>query len=372
VASGVAGSTNVDQSVTNFVAPTSDTYFVRVGGQGDVAYHLTVVTGGTFDAEPNDTFATAQQLVAGGSALGAISGSDDWYQITLVAGDTLTLTTATPGDAAALFSNPLDPAFELYDPNNTLIVGDDNSAADGRNATLTRTVTESGSYRVRVTSNDTTGEYVLKTSIASVPPPVTVQGIQVNNGTAQRAEVRSLTVTFSTAVTFANNDPTAAFALSRLGGGPVTLLADTPTLDGQGRTVVTLTFTGGEIDPFSVQNGGAASLADGRYRLSILDGTVAGAGGALDGDGNGTAGGTYQTPEDTAGGGPGQRRLFRLFGDADGNGNVDLLDLGQLRGTFNGSLGSTSYLDYLDADDNGTVDLLDLSQFRGRFNVSVF
>ena len=51
---------------------------------------------------------------------------------------------------------------------------------------------------------------------------------------------------------------------------------------------------------------------------------------------------------------------------------VDLLDLGQLRGTFNVSAPDPAYLDYLDADHNGTVDLVDLSQFRGRFNATVF
>ena len=100
--------------------------------------------------------------------------------------------------------------------------------------------------------------------------------------------------------------------------------------------------------------------------------TDAATGWALDGDGNGTAGGAYQSPDDTAAGGPGQLRLYRLFGDATGNGVVDLVDLAAFRGTFNAGAGSPAYLDYLDADNNGTVDLVDLGEFRSRFNASVF
>jgi probable HAF family extracellular repeat protein len=207
--------------------------------------------------------------------------------------------------------------------------------------------------------------------VARLDGPPTMAEVQVGDGD-QRSMVRSLTVTFSGPVTFANNDAAAAFSLTRqnLGGGAVNLAAEVAT-DTQGRTVVTLRFTGGAVDLAS--NGGQGSglsLADGRYRLDILDGYVTGAGGALDGDGNGIAGGAYQSADEAAG--PGQLRLYRLFGDATGNGVVDLLDLQALRGTFNASAPDPLYLDYLDADDNDTVDLVDLQAFRGRFNGGVF
>jgi hypothetical protein len=211
--------------------------------------------------------------------------------------------------------------------------------------------------------------------VGTVAPPVTVAGLQVNDGSAQRSMVRSLTVTFSGPVTFAggNANAAAAFALTRLtgGGGIVGLVASVST-DTQGRTVVTLTFQpGGTTDPVSILNNGAASLADGKYRLDIVSASVTGTGGlALDGDANGTAGGDYHSAADTAPGvGPG---LYRLFGDATGDGVVDLADLSVLRGTFNATPGNPAYLAYLDADNSGAVDLSDLSQFRSRFNVSLF
>jgi hypothetical protein len=212
------------------------------------------------------------------------------------------------------------------------------------------------------------------TPSASAP---TVASVTVNGGSDQRSQVRSLTITFSGPVTFAggNGNAAAAFSLTRLtgGGGNVGLVAAVST-DGLGRTVVTLTFAGTTaVDLVSGQNGGQLSLADGRFRLGIADGAVTGQGGtALDGDGNGTAGGAYQSPDDTSSGGAGQLRLFRLFGDTTGNGVVDLVDLQAFRGTFNVGIGNPSYLDYLDSNNNGTVDLIDLQEFRGRFNDTVF
>jgi hypothetical protein len=83
----------------------------------------------------------------------------------------------------------------------------------------------------------------------------------------------------------------------------------------------------------------------------------------LDGNGDGTAGDNYVSPTTT---------LFRLFGDTDGSGIVDQLDLAQFRSANNSSSGSSAYLAYLDADNNGTIDQFDLAQFRARNNSSIF
>jgi hypothetical protein len=87
-----------------------------------------------------------------------------------------------------------------------------------------------------------------------------------------------------------------------------------------------------------------------------LGGQVTGANGfALDGDGNGTAGGDHATT------------LHRLFGDADGSRTVDALDLLALRPSFGLLAGQPGYLAYFDWDGNGAVDALDLLRFRLRF-----
>jgi hypothetical protein len=203
--------------------------------------------------------------------------------------------------------------------------------------------------------------------------PTTVSGVTVNDGSVQRSEVRSLTVTFSGPVTFAGGNATSAFQLTHDSDGINVGLATNVATNGSGQTVVTLTFSGSETDSVSGANGGQLSLADGRYSLTILSSNVTGSTGlALDGDGNGTAGGNYLSPNDSLGGGTGQLHLYRLFGDANGDGIVDQLDLGLFRSAFNARAGDPAYLSYLDADNSGVVDQLDLGQFRVRFNQNVF
>ncbi|HEY1379509.1 MAG TPA: right-handed parallel beta-helix repeat-containing protein, partial [Gemmataceae bacterium] len=187
--------------------------------------------------------------------------------------------------------------------------------------------------------------------------------VQVNNdGAPQRSVVRSITVTFSGPVAFAGGNAAAAFTLTRTGpSGPTGTVGLTPTVttDAQGRTVVTLTFSG----PFTEANTAAGvnpSLIDGVYTLTISAAAVTDAalGWALDGDGNGT---------------PGGDRVFathRLFGDADGDGDVDLLDLNSLVPALFGTVGQPAYNPAFDFDGDGDVDLLDLNQFVSRMFLS--
>jgi hypothetical protein len=194
----------------------------------------------------------------------------------------------------------------------------------------------------------------------------------VNDGNAQRSEVRSVTVTFSGPVAFSggNANAAAAFQLKHLTDGNNVDLTAAVSADSQGRTVVVLTFAGAETDSFSARNGGVASLADGRYALTIFSGSVIGNNGlALAGGGSN---GNYVSPTDTLGGGAGQLHLFRLFGDVNGDGVIDQIDLGAFRRMTNASVGDPFYLSFLDADNSGTVDQVDLGQFRSRFNVNVY
>jgi hypothetical protein len=199
----------------------------------------------------------------------------------------------------------------------------------------------------------------------------TVQSVVVNGGGAQRSEVRSLTVTFSGPMAFAGGNVAAAFQLNHVPTGNNVTLSAAVATDSLGRTVVTLGFSGGETDPVSALNGGVPSLADGRYQLTVLSGAISGGNGlGLDGDADGTAGGNYLSPADTYQGTG--LHLYRLFGDVNGDGVVDAIDLGQFRSAFNANSGSHFYLSFLDADNSGAVDAQDLGQFRSRFNLNVF
>jgi hypothetical protein len=211
--------------------------------------------------------------------------------------------------------------------------------------------------------------------------PITVAGVRVNDGSAQRSEVRSLTVTFSGPVSFAggNGNAAAAFQLQHVQTGDNVNLAAAVSTNGAGQTVVILTFLSttvngvNDTDPLSAANGGQLSLADGRYQLIVSATAVSDAalGWGLDGDADGTPGGNFVTPAETSYS-PTALHLYRLFGDATGDGVVDLSDLAAFRGTYNAGTGNPAYLAYLDADNSGVVDLTDLTEFRNRYNHSVF
>ena len=109
-------------------------------------------------------------------------------------------------------------------------------------------------------------------TLSVTPVAAPIANVQVNDGDAQRSEVTSITVTYSTAVTFVGN-PAAAFELKHLEDGEDVLnMRATVSTNALGNTVVRLTFLAdnnfsAEIDPLSILHGGAASLADGQYQF---------------------------------------------------------------------------------------------------------
>jgi hypothetical protein len=171
----------------------------------------------------------------------------------------------------------------------------------------------------------------------------TVASVVVNDGSRQRSMVTSLTVTFSTVVALDAD----AFVLVRQGGGVVQLNVSQAVVDG--RSVDTLTFSGAGII--------GGSLADGHYTLTIHGRLVHDDfGHVLDGSGRGVAGSD------------GFDTFFRLFGDADGDGRVDLGDLLRFAGTLGKRAGDPGYLWYFDYNGDGRVDLGDLLQLLRRLD----
>ena len=172
--------------------------------------------------------------------------------------------------------------------------------------------------------------------------PPTIESVVVNDGSAQRSMVTSLTVAFDRVVTL----DTGAFVLHRQDGSEAGLSVATSVVDG--RTVAVLTFTGPGI------TGG--SLADGTYTLTIRGDRVRdGEGRELDGDGDGNGGG-----ERVDG-------FHRLFGDSDGDGDVDGQDRDRFRTAFGSTVGDPGYLWHFDFDGDRDVDGRDNGQFNRRF-----
>ena len=184
------------------------------------------------------------------------------------------------------------------------------------------------------------GEVVNFTAeVLELPPMVT--GMVVNDGSAQRSMVTRLTLNFSAPVTIAPN----AFELRRRDGAPVGLVA-TPAADG--RSVV-LTFTGSDVI--------GSSLADGLYTLTVHGDKIHDRlGQALDGDANGTAGGDYV---DAA--------ISRLFGDADGDGDVDNSDAFLFKTAYSKSSGQEGYQPFFDFNGDGTINTIDFAEMKQRY-----
>jgi hypothetical protein len=190
-----------------------------------------------------------------------------------------------------------------------------------------------------------------------VPAPK-VAGVEVNGGATQRSGVTQIRIDFDQHVILPAN-PADAFRLIRQSDGAVAVVHATVDDTGAG-TAVTLTFIGGAVD--------GVSLADGRYTLTVLAAKVVdpGPNGALlDGDGNGTGGDNFVLAGSPSNG------LFRLFGDVNGDGAVNGLDLSVFRTAFGTALGSPGYVPFLDVNGDGAINGLDLAAFHARFGTAV-
>jgi subtilase family serine protease len=80
----------------------------------------------------------------------------DAYSLSLLAGNSIILTTSTPNTETAMPVNRLDPVLELYDPSGVLVASNDNGP-DGRNSRIVYTAPTSGNYRVVVRAKETDG-----------------------------------------------------------------------------------------------------------------------------------------------------------------------------------------------------------------------
>jgi hypothetical protein len=153
--------------------------------------------------------------------------------------------------------------------------------------------------------------------------------------------VTSLTVTFDRVVTI----DTGAFGLQRGDGSEVQLSVATSVVGG--RTVAVLTFSGPGII--------GGSLADGDYTLIIRGECIRDeVGREVDGDRDGNGGGARADS------------FFRLYGDSDGDRDVDLTDLGRFLSTLGRRSGDPGYQWYFDVNGDDRIGVIDLLAFARR------
>ncbi len=171
--------------------------------------------------------------------------------------------------------------------------------------------------------------------------PRQVGSVVVNDGSSQQSMVNRITVTFAGSMVL---DP-GAIELRRQNGSLVDAQFSISQVNGE--TVAALTFAGTEFV--------GGSLADGSYTLIVrADGVHDRWGRELDGDGDRAAGGDRSVP------------IFRLFGDSDGDRDVDLYDLGQFLSTFGRRRGSPHFLWFMDVNGDEVVGVVDLVAFTRR------
>jgi hypothetical protein len=180
-------------------------------------------------------------------------------------------------------------------------------------------------------------EIALRTAgVVSGDWPQALQGIAVNGGAAQRSMVTTVTLTFNQPITFA----AGALSLVRRTGSGVNLVA-TPSADGKRYT---LTFSGPGVTAGSVQDGVYDFLVDvGQLRDAFGMVPV----------------GTHTDRDEL-------RTFHRLFGDSDGDKDVDGVDSLQFRQSQGSTAGSGTYRAYFDFDADGDIDGLDSLRFRER------
>jgi subtilisin-like proprotein convertase family protein/subtilisin family serine protease len=235
---------------------------------------------------------------------------------------------STISTGAAPFTGSFQPAGNLADLDGMSITG----------TWLLEITDDAGS------DQGTLNEWALVIDVVNDTVAPIVESVVVSGGSTQRSMVRELEVSFDEIV----NVEAGSFMVENLDVG-VCYVPDVATEVVDGKTIATLTFSGDGII--------GGSLADGNYRLTLLDTITDAAGNQLDGDGDGVAGGNA-TDE-----------FFRLYGDVNADGTVNVIDLLGLRQAY-GPSGGTNNPDF-DYGGDGEVNVIDLLHFRNRFGHSV-
>jgi hypothetical protein len=226
---------------------------------------------------------------------------DDYYSVTLNAGETYTYRTSTPGDGPGQFANTLDPALELQDAAGNVLASDANSGADGRNAVLTFRPSTSGQYFLRLKGTIGSGAYAISTT--SVPPLPTAVGGGVNY-----IDGHGFHITFSEPVDAASVSP-ADLTVRRVGDA---------TIHAPSRVEVS-------PDGLKVTWRFDVPLPDGNYQADLAAGAVLGTRGVAMSN-------AYRIEGADA---------FFKAGDADRSRGVDFSDLVILAQNYNTASGAT-------------------------------
>jgi hypothetical protein len=304
-----------------------------------------------------DTFKLSSTIVAGNKlndmagtpfdislpSAGNIAGDNNLIGVADIANFTLTGTGNLTGTSLAPLDPHLGPLADNGGPTQTHAILAFSPCIDAGNNDSSLAFDQRGFPNIRVDgSKADIGAYELQRN------PAKVTSVVINDGDVQRSRVVSVTVNFDRYVVF-NGPPVNAFQVTKNNTSLNVNLTATVDNSGVG-TSVRLTFSGPQTE--------STSLKDGRYTLIVFASQIGGAG--LDGNGDGVAGDDYVLVGD-----PTTNKLFRLYGDINGDGTVAASDFIVFRQYFGG------FLFGFDFDGDGAVAASDFIQFRLRFGGSI-
>ena len=180
-----------------------------------------------------------------------------------------------------------------------------------------------------------------------------VMEVEIGGVESQRSIVDELLVEFDSPVQIDDTQGDLLRVINRNTQEEVNTL--TTIENAAGKTQLRVRFAAGP----SVEERGASlpSLADGNYQFTLNSARVSIGGLALDGDGDGVAGGNFVFGNREA------DQFFRLFGDRDGDRDVDGRDYGFLSTAIFSSIGDENYDEFFDHDGDGDNDGRDYGQF---------
>jgi hypothetical protein len=257
--------------------------------------------------------------------------------------------------AAVSFSNPFDPSTEdttagflySFDFNNDGDFDDISDLNGVATASASVPIQPPGTYLAHGRITDKDGGSTDYLTDYRVLPGSGIHSVVINDGSAQRSMVSSITITFDGRVKLGDG----ALELRESGVKQSLKLGVVVTV-GESQTVALLTFKGPHVV--------VGSLEDGSYQLIIHGGKIRDASGRLlDADADGKPGGDAVD------------EFFRLFGDTDGDRDVDALDKAVFDKAYGKRSSQTGYLWYLDYNANGRIWSEDLALFlknHGRCN----
>ncbi|HEX8322440.1 MAG TPA: fibronectin type III domain-containing protein [Tepidisphaeraceae bacterium] len=192
-------------------------------------------------------------------------------------------------------------------------------------------------FRVRA-ANDVGGSAFTNVAIAqttAAPTPATIRSFNVNDGATQRSRVTGASIAFTTPVTL------AADAISLLRRRDSAVFAVTALNPSGDRMTYVLKFAAAATE--------SGSLFDGIYDLKV------------------TAAGVVDDADQPLDGGDRSYEFYRLFGDIDGNRQVNFNDFLPFQTSFNRTSTSPGFVAGFDSNADERIDFTDFLAFQTRF-----